>query len=101
MNLFELNSLANKILPQVSTNISRDEIIKLLTQVASYDIEDNTGWPYDTKGYQPADVWYGAPVNLEKQVKKLHEFLFEKEEYEVSSTVQSISNTLIKKTGYK
>lgn len=101
MNLVQLNNLANTILPEVSTNIQTGQIIGLLTQIASYDIEETTGWPYDTKGYQPADVWYGAPVNLEKQVKKLHEFLFDEEDYEVSNTVKTISDTLIKKTGYK
>ncbi len=101
MNLMKLNNLVDTILPEVSTNISTNEIISLLTQVASYDIEETTGWPYDVKGYQPADVWYGAPVNLAEQVKKLHEFLFDEEGYEVSSTVQNISNALIKKTGYK
>ena len=66
----------------------------------NYEIEDTVGWP-ETKGYQPADVWYGAPVNLEKQVQELHKFLFDEEDYQVSSTVKSISDTIIKKTGYK
>lgn len=37
--------------------------------------------------------------NLESEVMQLHEFLFEREEYEPSSKVKSISNALIKKTG--
>lgn len=100
MNLFELNNLADVVLDEVSTNISTTQIIGLLSQVANYEIEDTVGWP-ETKGYQPADVWYGAPVNLEKQVQELHKFLFDEEDYQVSSTVKSISDTIIKKTGYK
>ncbi len=100
MNVWQLNSLADKILPAVSTNISTNDIIGLLTQVASYDIEETTGWPYNIRGYQPHGVWYGAPVNLAENVKKLHEFLFDEQDYQVSSTVQSISNALIKETGY-
>lgn len=103
MNLIQLNNLASTILDEVSTNISGTEIIGLLSQVASYNIEDATGWPFDggIRGYQPDAVWYGAPVNLEKQVKLLHKFLFDEEEYEVSSSVKKISDDLIKKTGYK
>ena len=103
MNLMQLNNLATKVLDEVSTNISSTEILGLLSQVASYDIEEATGWPFDggIRGYQPDAVWYGAPVNLENQVKLLHKFLFDEEEYEVSSTVKSISDELIKKTGYK
>lgn len=101
MNLAQLNSLADKVLKQVSTNISGTQVLGLLSQVASYDVEETIGWPYDVKAYQPKDVWYGAPVNLEKQVKQLHEFLFEEEDYEVSATVKSISDSLIKTTGYK
>lgn len=101
MNVLQLNSLADTILPEVSTNISSGDILGLLTQVASYDIEETTGWPYEIKGDTIDGVWYGVPVNLENQVVKLHEFLFDEENYEVSSNVKSISNELIKKTGYK
>lgn len=102
MNLFELNNLVNIIFDgeTVSTNISTTQIIGLLSQVANYEIEDTIGWP-ETKGYQPDAVWYGAPVNLEKQVQELHAFLFDEEDYQVSSTVKSISDTIIKRTGYK
>ena len=101
MNLIQLNNLATVVLDEISTNISTNDIIGLLTQVASYDIEEATGWPYDIRGYQPDAVWYGAPVNLENQVIELHKFLFDEEEYEVSESVKKISDDLIKKTGYK
>ena len=101
MNLIELNNIADMVLKEISTNISGSDIIGLLSQVASYEIEETTGWPYDVKGYQPNGVWYGAPVNLEKQVVQLHEFLFGEEDYQVSSNVKAISDEIIKKTGYK
>ena len=100
MNLMELNNLADIVLDEISTNISMTQIIGLLSQVANYDIEDTIGWP-ETRGYQPDKVWYGAPVNLEKQVQELHKFLFDEEDYQVSTTVKNISDTIIKKTGYK
>ncbi len=101
LSLIELNSLANTVLNEVSTNISATQIISLLSQVYSYEIDETTGWPYDIQGYQPSTVWYGVPVNLAEQVQLLHEFLFEEEDYEVSSTVQTISDAIIKSTGIK
>ena len=101
MNVVQLNNIAGKVLDEVSTNIPTNQILGLLPQVASYDIEETTGWPGDVRGYQPAKVWYGAPVNLEKQVIDLHKFLFDDEEYVPSQAVKTISNTLIKETGYK
>lgn len=101
LSLGDLNNLVNKILPEVSTNISSLEILSLASKVTQYEIDESIGWPYEVQGYQPASVWYAAPVNLEENVKKLHQALFDEENYEVSATVKSISNELIKKTGYK
>ncbi len=101
MNVVQLNNIAGKVLEEISTNIPTNEILGLLSQVASYDIEETTGWPGDIKGYQPDKVWYGAPVNLEKQVINLHKFLFNEEDYQPSQAVKTISNSIISKTGYK
>ena len=100
MNIGQLNSLADMVLSEISTNIPATQILGLLSKVASYDIEETMGWP-ETKGWQPGKVWYGVPANLEKQVKELHAFLFDEEEYTVSSTVKTISNHIISETGIK
>ena len=42
----------------------------------------------------------GVPVTLEKNVKQLHEELFDEENYEVSDKVKEISKEIINKTGY-
>lgn len=99
MNIGKLNKLADTILEQVSTNIETKQILYLMTQVASYEVEETVGWPYDVGDYKPEKVWYGVPVNLEKQVTKLHEYLFDKEDYKVSSTVKNISDKMIRQTG--
>lgn len=101
MSIGELNNLANKVLSQVSTNISTTQILYLASQASSYEIEDTTGWPFEVADYQPNGVWYGVPKNLEKQVINLHEYLFDEEEYQVSNTVKSISDAMIRKTGIK
>lgn len=68
---------------------------------SSYEIEDAIGWPYEVADYQPANVWYGVPRNLENQVVRLHQYLFDDEDYVVSDSVKAISDKMIKQTGIK
>lgn len=99
MDIATLNKIIDKVLPEVQTNISSGEIIKLASKVASYNITESIGWPYDTKG-KTIDRWYGVPVTLETNVVQLHKKVFEQEDYVASDTIKEISNKIIKKTGY-
>lgn len=101
MDLGTLNNIIDGVLAdkKIKTNIESGEIFNMLTQIGSYNISDNLGWPYDTKG-KTLDAWYGIPVTLESNVKKLHEELFEQSDYEVPDTVKQISAQIINKTGY-
>ena len=87
-------------LPSVYTNISSTEIISLIPQIASYKVVDSIGWPYEVKGIT-LDRWYGVPVTLEENVTRLHQEVFGETDYTPSETVQSISDSIIKKTGYR
>ena len=98
--LAQLNTLIDKMLPEVSTNIPQKEILAYASKINQYNVVDNFGWPYEVRGYTGV-AWYAAPVTLEANVRKLHESLFENEEYEVSETVKEISNKIINKTGYR
>ncbi len=101
MSISELTSLANTVLGKVSTNLNKTEILYLISQAAGYEIEETKGWPFEVADYKPADVWYGAPKNLELQVTQLHQFLFDREEYIPSESVKAISDAMIKQTGIK
>lgn len=96
----EMNSLLDQILPKIYTNISTGSIISEIPSVMKYKITDSVGWPYEVKGIT-LDRWYGVPVTLESSVKKMHEELFNETDYTVSTTVKNISDSIIKKTGYK
>lgn len=100
LSLTQLNSLIDQLLPEVTTNISQTEILSYASKIGGYNVTDSFGWPYEVRGYNGV-AWYAAPVNLEANVKKLHEQLFENEEYEVSETVKEISQSIINKTGYR
>ena len=99
MNVVQLNALAKKILPEVYTNVSPDEIIGMVPQVATYSIEESIGWPYENKGPKINGVYYGVPTTLESNVVKLHQEIYDQEDYEASETVKTISESIIKKAG--
>lgn len=99
-SIAEINTFIDEILPKVYTNISATEMISLVPTLINYKITDSIGWPYETRGIT-LDRWYGVPVNLANNVTKLHQELFGEPDYVPSQTVQDISNSIIKKTGYK
>lgn len=95
----EMNQIIDKVLPEVYTNITASDIFSLLPSVASFKVTESIGWPYETKGIT-LDRWYGVPVTLESNVKKLHEEAFGETDYVPSDRVKEISNQIIEKTGY-
>lgn len=99
LSIGELNKLADKILPRISTNISSGEILGLIPTLASFDITESSGWPYEVKGIT-LDRWYGVPVTLEENVQKLHKEVFGQDDYVSSDSVKNISKKIISKTGY-
>lgn len=101
MNTQKLNQLADKLLPEIYTNISKNEIMSLIPKIKSYSIIETKGWPYETKGIMFNNVWYGPPVNLEKNVVMLHKDLFGEDNYQVTDNVKRISTKIINVTGYK
>lgn len=100
LSLGKLNNLVDTILPRVSTNITGTEIIALAPSIATFDITESAGWPYETKG-TTSGTYYGVPVTLESNVVKLHQEVFEQPDYVINETVKEISDKIIKKTGYQ
>lgn len=101
MNVVQLNGLVDKVLPKVKTTINKSKIVELALGVTQYNITTSEGFPYNWADYQPGEVYYLAPRNLEENVKKLHQALYAEEDYEVSNDLKKISNNLITKTGLK
>ena len=99
LNISQLNGFVDTILPKVYTNITSADIFSMMPSIASYKITDSIGWPYETKGIT-LDRWYGIPVTLESNVKRLHQEAFNEQDYVPSDTVKDISNQIIEKTGY-
>ncbi len=99
LNISQLNGFVDTILPKVYTNITSADVFSMMPSIASYKITDSIGWPYETRGIT-LDRWYGIPVTLENNVKRLHQEAFDEADYTPSETVKDISNQIIQKTGY-
>lgn len=89
----QLKNLVELLSPMVLTSMKNSEILDLALDVASYEIVDQTGFPFEkTAGKNPKTGKDCVYVNnLELSVKQLHFHLFEDEEYEPSDTVKDIS----------
>lgn len=96
----EINSFIDFMLPKVYTNITAGDIFALIPSATSFKIGKSIGWPYETKGIT-LDRWYGVPVTLESNVTRLHREMFDNPDYTPTEQVKSISNSIIKKTGYR
>ena len=101
LSIGRLNKLADKLLPEIYTNIDSNEIMSMFPKLMKYYIAESRGWPYETKGKTMNNIWYGIPITLEENVKKLHEEVYHQTNYTVSNKVKEISNKIIEKTGYK
>ena len=71
----------------------------MVPDLTKYKVSESIGWPYETRGIT-MNAWYGIPVTLESNVQKLHQELFNEQDYTPTQIVKNISNQIINKTGY-
>ena len=87
-------------MPQVYTNLSMSDLITMIPALASFNVAESIGWPYETKGATIGGVWYSGPSTLESNVEGLHKEVFKNENYEVPEKVMTINRKIVNKTGY-
>ena len=88
------NAFINEVFPNIYTNLSKTELLDLAQDILSYDIVDQTGFPFEPDAHTYNKVSYVFPIDLSANVTKLHEFLFDETEYSPSDTVQAYSNEI-------
>ncbi len=94
VDLATLTDVFEEVMGHVVTSLTADDIIPYLSQVSNYKIVDEGGFPESsmrTTGNIGSKGSSVIPVNLESNVKWLHEFLFDVEDYEVSDKVKEYS----------
>ena len=97
MSYSQLETVANKAFGETYTSLDLEEILALLKNIANYEVVDNNGFPEEsmratgTIGKKGSCV---VAVDLESNVKWLHQFLFEDSEYTVSEDVKKYSDKI-------
>ena len=100
-----LNTVLDKIFPMIYTSLTEKEILSMGMDMLSYDIEDQTGFPFDhLYGDTVKEAMDGVdcvlPITLESNVIKLHEFLYPEDSYVPSNEVKTYSPEIIDKSGF-
>lgn len=101
-DIVTLNKLVNVVLPNISTSLSAKEILGLIAGITKYELVDNTGFPFEKQGKDMGSKGdCVVAVDLESNVKKLHQFLFGEAEYQVTEAVKEISDRIIEVSGLR
>lgn len=93
-DLKTVDSFINTVFPDVYTNLTKTELLGLASDILSYNIVEQTGFPFDPDAHTYDKVSYVFPIDLAANVTQLHQFLFEDTTYVPSSTVQEYSNEI-------
>lgn len=100
-DLGTINKLVDELLPEIKTSLTTTEVLGLAKDAFSYKLGENTGFPFDKiateLGGKAGDCV--VPLDLAGNVEQLHKFLFETEDYQVTPSVQNISDEIVRDTG--
>lgn len=84
----QIIDLLDLVLPHIKTNFSKTELMTTGLPLLSYSYGESTGFPFDFEGKTLGKK--GAcliPTSLESNVKALHQFLYQDEDFVVSDDV--------------
>lgn len=96
-----LNTIIDDVFPYIGTSITEDQMYDLALGVMSYELTESVGFPMEWEYYSTASKGSCiAPVDLIENVKTLHKFLFNTDNYEPTVMVQNISAQITAETGF-
>ncbi len=96
-----INDIINAVFPLIATNYTNEELIAMAPELLTYDIVDTTGFPFDKVSATVSGKGSCViPVDLEENVRQLHEYLFNNSNYEPSDEVKEIAAQITSDTGY-
>lgn len=95
-DLGTINEIINQVFPEISTNYTNMDILRLASSMFSYELVDSTGFPFSKYparlGGSKGDVVICA--DLENNVRALHRYLYDDATYVPSATVINYSDLL-------
>jgi anionic cell wall polymer biosynthesis LytR-Cps2A-Psr (LCP) family protein len=96
-----INSLINEVFGDIQTSFSNTDLISLATQIFNYSLGETTGFPFEKTSVKLGSKGsVVVPCDLESNVIQLHQFLYDDEDYEPSTTVKNNSAQIINDTGF-
>lgn len=99
--LSKLTEIMDVVFPEIRTDLSSTEMMKIVRIAMGYDISQSVGFPFDrttdTLGKKGSCV---IPCDLESNVIKLHQLLYNDDAYTPSEKVKSYSEYIIDDTGF-
>lgn len=90
--------MADKVFPEIKTNMKTADFLKLAPKLLSFDIEKSVGYPSNYWGGILNGKWLAVPTTLVQNATKLHEQLFNQKNYTPSEQLKQINNKIIKQT---
>ena len=94
-----LRQIVATVLPQISTSIGMRDLLGIAKSAGKFHLTETEGFPFELKDAMVGKKDCVIPVTLEENVIRLHEFLFDEEEYEPSENVREISGQIQRRTG--
>lgn len=98
-DLSTINSIFDKLSPEILTSLSDKEILSLIKNIASYNITESDGFPYNTTTKTLSKISYVLPTDLYEDVKELHLNIFGIQNYTPTSDVENYSSYIKGKIG--
>lgn len=96
-----LLSLFNKVVGQVYTSLTKEEMLEMLNIIADFKIVDESGFPCEGQfatGNIGASGNCIVPLDLENSVIWLHQFLFDDDDYQVTEGVRTRAEMIESRT---
>jgi len=95
-NIPTINKIINQVFPEIHTNYTNMDLIRLAASMFSYELSDSAGFPFSKYparlGGSLGDVVICA--DLENNVRALHRYLYNDTDYVPSATVINYSNLI-------
>lgn len=97
-----LNRIIDRVLPQVSTNLSTSDFMGMAANGTKYELGEMKGFPFDVTTSENVSGLQGSyvvAIGFADNAKQLHKFLFDKDDYQPSAKVQEINEDIVYLTG--
>lgn len=101
-NFATLSKIVDQVFPQVSTSFSTTDLLGFAANATNYKFVESSGFPFDVTTSENVlnhQGSYVVPIDFVSNVSKLHEFLFDENDYTVSDTVNQIDSDIEYLTG--